>query len=355
MPQRAEISTLYEFLAATGARLRTFDMGRHLLKIPGERFLRFEQSEIPYPTPLHRQAWFALLFQEPQPESEPFVWFLRFPLDEQAKLNQAARDDFMHRLVERVGVNLQAAREGGKMEAALQDNPYSFKPRDDRLAVFHARISRHLKAAPSRHYAHARAYFSGELGWDQWPFIGYQGIADVAARFDQDDNSAMLRQALPQLPDRPLVALCHCLENEPIDAALSSALLRAARASLCHSPPSVSVLAALVRAISRSVSQTARRQLLQEVLDHPLATEADVLAALAARAWQQLAGAEMTAPFLERLARNNQGQAFFDHCLADLLFIPGMREPLLAGLRNPARSAELSSAVGAFFRQLGSG
>jgi hypothetical protein len=355
MSQPSQISTLFEFLAGTGARLRLFDMGRHLVKIPGERFLRFEKNEIPYATPLQRQAWFALLFQEPQREIEPFVWFLRFPLDEQAKLNQAARDDFMHRLVERVGANLKAANEGGKMQAALQDNPYSFKPRDDRLAVFHARVSRQLRSEPSRHYAHARAYFSGELGWDQWPFIGYQGIADVATRYDQDDNTAMLIEALPRLPEKPLTALCHCLENEEIGAALSEALLETGRDTLRRPPPSAGVLAALVRAISLSRSQTIRRQLLQEILADAAADDAEVLAAIAARAWQQLGSAEITAPFLERLAGNSQGQAFFDQCLADLLYIPGMREPLLAGLRNPNRSAALSGAVGAFFQQLGSG
>ena len=58
------ISTLLEFLTSTGARLRLFDMGRRVVKIPHDHFLRFEKNQLPYPTPLQQQAWLALLFQE---------------------------------------------------------------------------------------------------------------------------------------------------------------------------------------------------------------------------------------------------------------------------------------------------
>ena len=348
------ISTLLEFLTSAGARLRLFDMGRRVVKIPRDRFLRFEKNQLAYPTPLQQQAWLALLFQDPEKGREPFVWFLRFPLDEQAKLSLAARDDFMQRLVERIGSDLNALNSGRQIETALEDNPYGFKPRDDRLAIFHARVSRQLKQPASRYYDHARSYFNGDLGWDQWSFVGYQGIADIAARLDEGSNERMLIDALPALPVNPFEAICQCLENEKISMQLSSALLAVTQLQLQQGTPSGSTLAAAVRGVSRSRSVTLRRQLISTVLASPTAQETQVLAAISGRAWESLTESSLAALFLERLAGNSEGQSFFDLCLADLLFIPGMREPLLKALRDPNRSAILSEAVGSFFRKLGS-
>jgi len=347
------ISTLVQFLTSSGARIRLFDMGRRVVKIPRAHFLRFENNQTPYPTPLQRQAWLALLFQQQKSSSEPFVWFLRFPLDEQAKLNLAARDDFMHRLVEHLGSNLTDANAADQIETALEDNPYGFKPRDDRLAIFHARISRLLKKPASKYYPHALAYFKGDLGWDQWSFVGYQGIADIAARLEEEENERLLIAALPQLPINPLEAICHCLENEKVSVKLAAALLSLTYFQLQREHPSSAVVAATVRGVSRSRSHKLQQQLISDVLASPVSESAVVLAAISGRAWGLLAEDSLAAAFLERLARNSEGQPFFDHCLADLLFIPGMREPLLKALRAPARSQLLSQAVGGFFQSLG--
>jgi hypothetical protein len=347
------ISTLMELLSGTGARLRLFDMGRRVVKIPRDQFLRFEKNQLPYPAPIGQLAWLALLFQPLKSAREPFVWFLRFPLDEQAKLSLAARDDFLHRLMERIGTEPAEADEEGRIETALEDNPYGFKPRDDRLAIFHARISHRLKKPASRYHDHARSYFSGELGWDQWSFVGYQGIADIAARLAEDDNERMLIDALPLLPVNPFEALCHCLENEKISPKLAAVLLDLTHSQLRREDPSTGYIAAAVRAISRSRSLTLKRQLISDVLASPAAESAGVLGAISGRAWETLTEDLLVVPFLERLANNSEGQLFFDQCLSDLLFIPGMREPLLKALRAPDRSLVLSQAVGAFFQTLG--
>ncbi len=352
MNSKEPISTLLEFLNNCGARLRLFDMGRRVVKIPRDRFLGFEKNQQPYPAPLQQQAWIALLFHEREQAKESFVWFLRFPLDEQAKLNLAARDDFMHRLVERIGTDLKAVNEGSRIESAMEENPYGFKPRDDRLAIFHARVSRLLKQPASKYYDHALSYFQGDLGWDQWSFVGYQGIADMAARLDDGDNERLLIEALPVLPARPFEALCHCLENEKVPVKLAEALLGVAHSQLQQEAPESSTIAAAVRGISRSCSTTLRRQLLGDVLASPVSMDAEVLAAISGRAWESLAEESLAAPFLERLACNSEGQALFDQCLSDLLFVPGMREPLLKALRAPDRSATLSTAVGSFFQGL---
>lgn len=353
MQETAPVTTLIDFLSGSGAKLFLFDMGRRIVRIRRADFIRFEKSQLPYPAPLNRQAWLALLSQQRQSGSEPSVWFLRFPLDEQAKLNLAARDDFLHRLVEHIGNERIAAEGGDLLNDALQDNPYGFKPRDDRLAIFHARVSHQLHNPASRYYDHARAYFRGDLGWEQWSFVGYQGIADIAARLALDDNERMLIAALPLLPPNPLQALCHCLENEQIPVQLAKVLLSMTRNQLRQQTPSSAITTAAIRGISRSRARSLRRQLIADVLHSPIASDAEVLAAISGRAWETLGEHALAVPFLESLAINSAGQQFFNQCLADLLFIPNMREPLLQVMRAADRSAELSRAVGSFFDSLG--
>ncbi len=348
-------ATITEFLEAGGSRLRLFDMGRRVVKLSRQTFLQFERGEIPYPYPLQQQAWFGLLFCAPDNAEEPLIWFLRLPLDELGYLMPAARDDFLQRLLERAGKNLQAAREGQQLEHALKDNPYCFRPREDRLAMFHAKASKALKRPASKYYEHARQYFAGELGWDQWSFVGYQGIADLAARQDENDNAKRIAGALRLLPARPFEALCHCLENEPVSLALTQALLARLQETLQQAEPDLAIVTASIRGAALSRSTSTRRQLILATLEHPCAKEPDLLAAISGRAWELLQDSEICRLFLERLAENSLGQAFFNQCLGDLLFIPGMRESLLEQMRSPTRSTPLSQAIGALFSTLGQG
>ena len=137
-------------------------------------------------------------------------------LDERGLLIPAERDYLLDRLLE----SAQARQRGDDPQAFLRDNPHAFTPRDDRMALFHARLSADLGRPPSRFYGHALAYFHGSRGWDQWEFVGYQGIADVACRHDAEPLDA----AIERLPAQPLIALCHCLESQQIGDSLEVAL-----------------------------------------------------------------------------------------------------------------------------------
>ncbi len=344
------ISTLHELLEAGGLSPRFYDMGRRILPFSTEEFLRFERTQIPYPHPLQQQAWLGLVLQTGE---DPVVWFLRFPLDEQGKLLLAARDDFLFQLMERLG-NLASHSEDSKsrMESALEQSPYAFQPKPERLAAFHARLTLELERPPSRYYPHALSYFSGELGWDQWPFIGYQGIADLAARHAQSDNDQRLASAIPHLPPAPLEALCHLLENERIPPFLAQALLERVRETLSAERPDPQVVTATLRGVSHCASPDPRRRLLGEVLSHPLSRRSDVLAAIAGRLWSDLEDADLRRRFLEQLAANDRGQAFFDQLLSDLLYLQACRPGLLESLRDPDRSERLSQAIGDFFSRL---
>ncbi|MEW8585147.1 MAG: DUF3549 family protein, partial [Candidatus Thiodiazotropha sp.] len=93
------ISTLTEFIESGGLSVDIADMGRRIGAIPRETFIQFEQTETAYPFPLQQKAWFALTLADPkQRQIDPMIWFIRFPLDEQAKLMLAARDEMMHLL-----------------------------------------------------------------------------------------------------------------------------------------------------------------------------------------------------------------------------------------------------------------
>lgn len=346
------VSTITEFLESTGVRLTIFDIGRRIIEITREDFLQFEKTKSAYPYPLQRQAWFALLCDNDRSEEEPFIWFLRFPLDEQGKLLQAARDDFMHRMMERLEQKLANGAES-QVGSALEDNPYTFKPRDDRMAVFHAKTAILMGQPPSEFYPHAREYFHGDLGWDQWAFLGYQGIAEIATRFSGDENQQYLTQAIARMPLRPLESLCHCLENEAISATLTQALLDRTLEELKSEPPDSGLLQATIRGVSLSANEELKQQLVLSILAHPCSADINILAAVSSRCWELLKRGTTAAEYLERLANCDSGQEGFNQCLTDLLFLPGMREPLLQAMRNPHRSEQLSLTIGAFFQSVG--
>jgi len=334
--------TLIEFLESTGAQIRIFDMGRRLSKIARDDFLKFENHQLSYPYPLQQQAWFALSMTTPAVSNDPVIWFLRFPLDETGKLVQAGRDYFIHRLLEASATAQE--NEANASSDALKDNPHVFKPRDDKMAVFHARLSSRLKQPPSRFYDHAREYLTGSQGWGQWNFVGLQGIADVVERLPELDNENLLVNAIEKLPQQPLEAVCQCLENIQCPLTVAQSIVDRAATELALEQPSPSLIANLIRAISNSKALTLKNHLLENIMHQPLAIEVDILTAIAARSWEWLTDDDHARLYLEKLAQADQDT--FNHCLTDLLFMPGLRNQLLGVIRSPERPGRLAKAFG---------
>jgi len=328
--------TLYELLERSGAQVRAYDIGRRIGALGRDAFLAFERAAAPYPRPMQHKAWIALVQVSATAGDEPVIWFLRLSLDEQGLLVQAERDYLLSRLLE----SAHAQSRGGDPQGFLQDNPFAFTPREDRMALFHALLSSDLGLAPSRFYTHALDYFRGGPGWDQWGFVGYQGIADVACRHDD----APLTGAIAHLPREPLVALCHCLESRLPSRPLVDAIIERLYDTLADAADDGALLAAIVRGLSTRVDTPSVRQAIMSLLESPQGHDIEVLAAVAGRAWEGLTDPELLQAYLRRLADGDHGQPVFEHCVADLLALPGLAPGLRRALRSPSQSPSVRRA-----------
>jgi hypothetical protein len=335
-----EITGITDFLDQAGTPFRVFDMGRRIQPLSRTDFIAFEQGERPYPWPLQQQAWLGMMVWNENNTDDLVIWFLRFPLDAKGCLTAGIRDDFVYRLINR-----------GDQQQQDETNPYGFKPKAEHMATFHARAAKLLGKPASRFYEHAQDYFSGKPGFDQWAFVGFQGIADITARLDEDTNLEDLIAALPQLPPQPLEAVCQCLEHETIGNDLASTLGACLQEELGKESIDANLVSLLLRAVSASEDPAISAQLVETVLHSPVADNAEVIASISGRCWNSLQQPALLKLFLENLALCPEGQEFFNLVIVDLINIPGMQQPLHAAIRDPERSAALGKAIGELFQQ----
>lgn len=345
------ITSLLQFFEQSNIRCRIFDMGRRVVALSKQQFDDFEQGRKPYPYPLQQQAWLGMLCWPGDDTARHFIWFLRLPLDETGHVSYAARDDLLSRLAQMAEAGL-SGDDKPEVQKPLEENPYGFKPNEDRMAVFHAKALASLSLPPSKFYEHARDYFAGKAGFDQWAFVGLQGIADVAARLEEDNNASAVAEAIAQLPPPPFEALAKCLENEAIPTQLSEALVVRIEEALKAEQPDAAFIALGLRALSYAPAQGLRCELMKKVLASSIAADINLLVSISGRCWEDLKDKELCQLYLEALADNVEGQEVFNKVVADLFFIPGLREPIMDSLRSPDRSDKLAAAIGQFFSAL---
>lgn len=351
-----KLDSISHFLQAGKFQYRIFDMGRKLIRMSNQMFQRIEAQQEAYPYPFQQKAWLALLFWEEGEQGRvnqesAIIWFLQFPIDELGFLKQDARDHFLMDLLEQTGKNIQAKQTGGVSSDELGESPFAFKPRPERLAMFHALAGKELNQEASQYYQHTREYLQGKMGYDQWQFLGLQGIADVVARLDSQDNDILLKDSIPEMPTEPLLNFAYALENVKPQGLLAESLITRLRKELALGKvANVVLIAALVRALSGSLPEKRRRDVLLEVIGSSFASEIEVLAAISGRAWKDLVSLDLLVPFITKLA--GQDQAVFNAILADLMMIPGMRETVFTVLRDPQRPESLGKKVGEFMKVL---
>lgn len=346
----SDIITLTDFLNKTGANIRVFDMGRRVSVVSPGTFSKFEQCEVPYAQPYMYHARLGILFWYPQAPEEHFIWFLQFPLDEQGFIIQAARDDFLKRLLETVGQSARTISETSDEQQQapnlMKDNPLAFTPDQERIAIFNAKAKLALGQPASQFHDQAEEYFTGQREINDWEDIGLQGIADFTARLEKQNNGQALSQNIQQFPDIPFSALCRCLENESIDRKLTEAILKRALPLASNEETDSMILAAAIRAIGDSQAVGMRNQLVQAALEGVHSADIEILTVIAARAWETLEDPELLQLYLEKLAVSPAGQSAFIKIVRDLIFIPNLRTLIIAQFRNPERSEALSEAIG---------
>lgn len=345
----AKITTLSEFLHQSGAKYRVFDMGRRVVKLSPDEFVDFEWAKKPYPYPFQQTALLGVIFWNPAIPDQHYVWFLKFPLDEQGLLLQVARDEFLVMLLDRVGECMLAEAEGNKIEGALKDSPYTFNPRDDKMAAFNAQATKTLSRKPSPFYEDALAYFTGQKDLNDWQSLGLQGVADVAMRLDSYEETLGLIETIPKLADEPFHILSTFLEHASPDASIVEVLAQRVDMELQEKEPDIDRICSCLRAASNSPAKGLVDQMVMHVLKHKCSQNIEILAIISGRIGRVFEQEHIGQLFVEQLADNDAGYTGFSHLLADIMYMPGMREHVMKSLRSPSRSDKLSRLVGQFF------
>lgn len=338
-----QIATLGQLLDGAGTQWRAFDIGRHITKLDKQQFLAIEQAQVPYPYPLAGHAWLAIQFWDTKASKEPYVWFLKFPLDEQSKLVSASRDHFADMVIQALGTEITGEKADGK----LDNNPYVFTPNANKLAAFNAQVKVLLKQPASQYYEYAQLYFSAKLGFDNWQSVALQGIADFALRLDNDQNLSNLQKAWAHLPLEVLQPLSAMLEHVAIPPTLSELLLAQGQTAINNSD--TIALTAALRSMSKGQAQGLCAQLVDATLNSALKSDSDVLLTIAGRCFVQLEDPERLHIFMDNCAQHQKIEALFPSIFADLVAIPTIRPHLLGLLRKEDRSEALARAIGRLF------
>ena len=340
------INTLTDFLQQAQCQYRIYDLGRKVTKISNSAFQQITENKAPYPYPIQKHAYIGLTFwQVNRQQQDHFIWFLKLPVDEQGLLIITAQTSFIKMVTDAMGENLTADI-SKDIQERLASNPFIFKPAPEKLAIFNAIMNTNFVRPASSFYPPAVHYFSGKAQWNEWQEIGIQGIADIAARLNYDDNQQMLINALPHLPQQPLQSLALCLEHQhDINTALASAIAKQANVELQAKQQENAIL--LLRALSSAPATEISNALLAQQFNSDLVHNEHWYVCIAGRCWSYLEDETLLNRFFEALA--NHHPSLFPQLFIDLVAIPALREKVLKQLRLTARSPALSKAIGMLF------
>ncbi|AXN32685.1 DUF3549 family protein [Vibrio coralliilyticus] len=333
------IHTLSQLLTNSECQYQVYDLGRRIKHIDSKVFADVEKGLQPYPFPLQRKAHLAIAYWNEH--KQPWIWFLKFDLDERGLLKQADVGNFIKYVVEAMGTRLSQEMTE-EQQQKLSNNPYTYKPAEDKMAVFHSQIRAQLDLSCSQYYEHAQHYFSGGLGWDKWQTVGLQGVTDICARLGHNQNGVNLRKALKHLPNEPLYALLGALEHTPLPDKLAERLQEMALEQIDSKDPDIFLLGALARALS-GANTSYSGVILDKILASPRLSHQEVLIGVAGRSWYLLRDPQLAQQFLLRLAQTGN-QALFNQLFADLVMLPELRMVLLP-LLHSAPSQELAEAL----------
>ncbi|EGR2263569.1 hypothetical protein BJL85_07190 [Vibrio parahaemolyticus] len=333
------IQTLTQLLKNSHCEYQIFDLGRRIKTIDSQLFADVEKGLCPYPYPMQRKAHLAIAYWNEQ--KQPWIWFLKFELDERGLLKQSDIGNFIKYVVEAMGTRLSEEM-SEEQQQKLSNNPYTFKPSEDKMAVFHSQVRANLDLPTSQYYEHTQHYFTGDLGWENWQTVGLQGITDIAARLGKEQNAVTLRKALNHLPNEPLYALLGALEHVDLQERLAQRIAEKAQQEIHSTEPDLFLLSALTRALAGAPTEISL-PVLEAILQSPRLSHQEVLIGIAGRAWHLLSDAKIAEQFLLRLAQTGN-QTLFNQLFADLVMLPELRMVLLP-LLHSSPSEELATAL----------
>lgn len=336
------ISSISELLTISNCQFRVYDLGRKIDKLSKETFNKIELNQLPYPSPFQGHANLAIAFWQKQ-SPQPFLWFIKLPLDERGLLNQGARNHFVAIIAEALGNDL-SVDPSEKQEELLKSNPYIFTPSQYKLAMLNSLISLDLKAPESQHLKNFTEYLA-EKNWKQWQTIGVQGITDLAARVGTNEQDEQLANAIPHLPFEVLSPLCGALENKTLSLKVIKSILSLLTDSCEESPDKKQML---VRSLASSTAHPLVDAYFEKLLSASK-IESDLLICISGRCWSILNNEKRVMLFLELLVNINNTE-LFNAIFKDLVAIPAVRPLLFQCMRSTERSQKLSISIGQLFK-----
>ncbi len=330
------INTLSQFLTKANTQFQIYDLGRRVQHIDMMAFHQIESLNSPYPSPIQGHAQFAIVFWD---ESQQyFIWFLKLPLDERGLLVPAPRTQFIKMVIEALGSDPTSAL-SQEQQDKLANHPFSFKPSQEKLALFNALVRKQLGLPASSQYEFAYQYLSGQIAPDMWQKVGLQGLADVCVRANELDHQQQILNGLDNGAMEVQVALCQCFEHLSLTLEIADKIWQ--RFNQVQGDEQLYFLRALA-----SAPELGLKAILAIQTDRGLGT--NELVTIAGRNWSVLKDPIGRKCFLEQLAL--QDSQFFNQIFADLVAIPMLRPHLLGELRNPERSETLAAAIGNLFK-----
>ncbi|RUO22549.1 DUF3549 domain-containing protein [Aliidiomarina iranensis] len=345
------IDTLSDFLAVAGANheaktdYRIYDMSRRVRPISAADFQAIERGERPFPSPRQQHAWLAVVLWSSIRGSDPYIWFVKLPLDERALFDHAARQHFLSIIVEALGTD-PTSEPSEAQQQRLEQNPYIFVPDEARRAAFHAQVSADLQQPTSIHYEDALAWLQGQKAEADWQNIGVQGIHDALTRNLSDSHlQQQIQNNLLLWPVPIQQALMEAMEHQELPTSLADNLLSQLRHNLPVSGQIV-LLRSLASYSQSKKMQTAIGRLLRE-LPSEETEKLDLLFSLGARCWPTLADADNLERYMSAAATASQD--IFVSIFRDLVMLPELRGQLLQlfgrNQLNPALQQALSQLI----------
>lgn len=349
------IDTLSDFLTVAGSGradttgYRIYDLSRRVQPIDRHEFARIERGEIPFPYPRQQQAFLGVVFWNTTRADDPYIWFIRLPLDERGLFQHAARQHFLSIIVAALESNTDQ-QSPEQQDKILAQNPYIFTPDEARRAAFHAQVSRDLNHPPSIYFEDAEAWLSEQGRHNNsekdWQNIGIQGIHDVCCRrLNSPAIVNTLQKDFNGWPEPLQNAVVEAIEHQQLADALAQHWQGELASHLQSATLNTDFLLSRLRLLSSASHQEETRNVVRQLLQRLPNQEPDrqdILLTLGARCWPALATpANITAYFTALAA---EAESVFVGIFRDLVMLPELRGLILNLFRQSNLAPELQLA-----------